>query len=204
MARHRYVAVALVASSLLLASVALHGGGLGRWGGSTAGGSGGQGGALDAPTARRALQLHGAGGGLVGATGGGGGGGGGAATGSPGWHPKRFEHSTTEGRLAPRSASGAAADTGDEDADASASTARTSVPAATAAAADSASTSAVDSALARSQRRALTPAELAKLKALDPETFAAVPPAAGEWNDQLKNPCWSDPSGRAFPECSFR
>jgi len=181
MARHRVVAVALVASSLLLASVALNGGGLGRGGGS-----------LNAPTARRALQVDGAGGGLVGASSGGGGGG--AAAGSPGWHPKRFEHGTGA-KFANVAASGAAADSVDEDAS---STPRKAVPAAAAAAAaDSALTPAADSALARSQRRPLTPAELATLNALDPDTFAAVPPAAGKWNDQLKNPCWSDPSGRA-------
>lgn len=55
-----------------------------------------------------------------------------------------------------------------------------------------------EAALRRSQLRALTDDEVAKLKQLDPGAFAAVPPSVGaDWDPKLKNPCWTDPTSGA-------
>ena len=61
-----------------------------------------------------------------------------------------------------------------------------------------------EAAVRRSQLRALTDDELAKLKQLDPESFSAVPPSGGaKWDPNLKNPCWRElnAGGAPRPRC---
>ena len=169
LARNRgfVVLVAVVACSLLASIVmsSTHGGG---------GGSGGPlGKAVDTPAARRQLESPGR---------------------APGWHPKRFSLGAGGGAAAAAAAASSSSATTTTISSSGKPVRVIRLPptdASTAAAAANDPKAAVE----RSQRRALTTAELAKLKELDPLPFEMVPPAGGRsWDPNLKNPCWSDPT----------